>query len=174
MTTEGGHHHKNNNWGSFTMVRSAKQEVKHLRCVWGACRNVEYSRRRDAGLYATNDIFPLACENYWRRFDKSFPTCTTCLFFFFFFFEWRSAGGHQCVSFSSRISLVSVRNSTIWGDCGGWVACELVSLMGSHNMPRQRSQLSPTSLVKGVCMFVCNPPPAQFGEMTGVFCVLLR
>ena len=66
---------------------------------------------------------------------------------FFFFYKWRSACAHQFLFL--RLGLVH-SGSASWGDCG-WVLFDklhvsLFSLIGSHTMPEQHSQHTPTSL----------------------------
>ena len=80
-----------------------------------------------------------ACQDLGvGRLDDSFPASA----FFSFFPTWRSACAHQFHSLGQDQSTVAQR-----------VACELVSLIGSHTMHGQHSQQIPTSFGQR-CMHV--------------------
>ena len=89
--------------------------------------------------------------------DSFFPSCALIFFFFFFSGDQLAHinpppfffGGGGC-----RVSpqwLSELRR--MWPRAPWLVACELVSLIGSHTMPGQHSQQTPTSLGQG-CMRV--------------------
>ena len=46
----------------------------------------------------------------------------------------------------------------LWMSVPWWVACELISLMGSHTVPEQQSQSTPTSLGQGYNVCLAVPP----------------
>ena len=86
------------------------------------------------------------------------------LFLFFFF----SRSG---VSSRSPVPLLGQDESTVAKRAETTVAeCSLAGCAwarfpdSSHCMPRQHSQPDPTSLVKNVCVFRCNLPPALLEE----------
>ena len=83
------------------------------------------------------------CEDFFGKFDESFPTYT---FFFSFFWKWRSAHKHQFHYFRQDWSCC-----TSWDNCGRVFPDKLpassFSLIGSHTMPGQHTILCPFPVV---------------------------
>ena len=82
----------------------------------------------------------------------------------YLFFESRDQLMHIS---STRLAKISQQRQSelrwLWTSLPWWVACELVYLTDSHNMPGHHSQPILTSLGKSVCSFSCNlslPPLA--------------
>ena len=81
--------------------------------------------------------FFLAYEDFVRRlFEESIPACSFFFFFLSFFYADELARSSFKISQLRRL----------WTRILGQVACELVSLIGSHSRPGQQSQPTPTSL----------------------------
>ena len=97
-------------------------------------------------------------------FDNSFPTCTFC-----FVFKWRL--GHACYfhSLGQDQSIVAQRAEMSVAELY-LMSCILASLLvGFHILPAQWHGPLQLRLVKGVCVFRCNLPPALFAEWSESF-----
>ena len=88
----------------------------------------------------------LACEDFAGRLDDSFPSCA-----------FLSNGDHLAHTSKARVSpqWLSERRQ-LWPGVSRRVACELIfpdAVIGSHTVPGQHSQPTPTSLGQG-CVHV--------------------
>ena len=96
--------------------------------------------------------FFFACEDLWRMFNNSFPTCT---FFFFFKVEMR-----LCTLITLFWTGSVHSGSASWDDCGQVFPVELCVwahfLIGSHTMPAQHhSRPTPTWYLVGSRVYAC-------------------
>ena len=89
----------------------------------------------------------LACEEFGRRLDRSYPACV-CVFFFFL--KWRLARAHQFYSLGQDQSTVAQQAETIVVDCSLSSCMCARFVIGSYALPgQQHRQPSPTSLGQG-------------------------
>ena len=85
--------------------------------------------------------FFLECKDLGERFDESFSACGCCLLFLFLFFLHSDQFARVSSFLYARISpqWFSKRRQ-LWKSVSVRVACELISLISSHTMPRKHSQ----------------------------------
>ena len=106
-----------------------------------------YDVRISVILLNINAGFP-SLQGFWENLRR-FPTC---VFFFFFKVE---------ISLHTLIPLFMPRSvsqwlselTPLWTSVPWWAECELISLTGSHTMPGQQGQPTPTLLGQG-CMHI--------------------
>ena len=106
---------------------------------------------------------------FWRMFDHLFPACA------FFFFFCRDQLAHTKFTLYAGIGprwLSDLRR--LRTNVPLQVVCELRFRIGSHTMPGQHSQPTPTSLGHERMGVYVYPAKCTFGRMTGVSNVLLR
>ena len=99
--------------------------------------------------------FLLACKDYEGRLDQSFPAC---------FFESEDQLARTNFTLGQDQSTGAQRAETTVDKRSWRVVCELISLIGSHSMPRQHSQPFSNTLGESIGVFRCNLPPALFAE----------
>ena len=135
-----------------------------------------FSFSQIAATAITGGGFFLACQDFGRMFDNSFPH----LYFFLFFKveissckKWRlaqanwfhSLGQDQSTVVQQAERTITMRSLTscMWAHF----------LIDSHTLPGQRhNQPTPTSMGKGcitVCVFRCNLPPSLLAKWLGSF-----
>ena len=147
---------------TFTMTKRSSSYLAPQNCSFAATGLLLFPQR----LWHASNLPPaalvvtagstsfLACEDFGRVFDHSFPACAFCVCVLFFFFKWRLAHAHKFHSLWQDQSTVAQQaemtvakrslKSCVWAHF--WI--------GSHTMPQQRlSQSTPTSLGQG-CMHV--------------------
>ena len=114
----------------------------------------------------------VAFSSFWGFGGKVQSAFLACAFFFFGL-SWDQIAHTIFLSYD-RISpqwLSELRR--LWPSVSWWVACELISLIGSHTMPGQHSQPTRTLLHEGCICAEIWPATCTFGRMTGIFCVSL-
>ena len=89
-----------------------------------------------------NGGFSLACEDFGRMIDHSFPVCA-----FFFFLKWRLARVHYFRSLGQDQSTVAQRAETTVTECSLTSRVWARFLIGSHTMPGQQHSLSTLTLL---------------------------
>ena len=107
-------------------------------------------------------------RGFWRNvLGDSFPACALK--------KNNSSGGQLVYSNSTLYARIGLQWLSElrrpWPSFPRRDACEFVSLIGSHIMPGQHSQPTPTLLGQGclVCVFRNNLPPTFLAEWPGSF-----
>ena len=110
----------------------------------------------------------LACKNFGRMFDHSFPACT--------FFFWVGVGGWSLACTHKVHSLCQDQSTMAQQADATEAKCSLTSYkwvcfwIGSHTMPGQRhSQPIPNLLGQGCMDILVQPATCTFGRTTRVF-----
>ena len=112
--------------------------------------------------------FFLACEDFGRMFDNSFPACASI--FFFFLFKWRLARANQLHPSGQDLFTVVQRAETTVTECFMTCCVWVRFLTDSHTLLDSGIvSLLRLRWVRGICEFRYNLPSALLAEWPGSF-----